>query len=396
MLVSPIVERPAGLSRGYAIWLLYGVFGCMAFLLNGLGAVLAPLQRELRVSRGEVAFYPSLFAAGLLVVGLAGGPFVSWIGRAAALRISIAGMLLGGLLIATPARFATLLGALLVGLGAALLIQLVPAVLAASHPHAPAAAIGEVNALASAAAVLAPLAVSGALAAGLGWRTGYLAVPLLALAAITLPAWRLLLPDASRSITDSQAGVQAPMLGRWVDLLVAVSAEFCMVFWAASAVIAWDHASPVQAPALASLFLVGMAAVRAMSVPIIRRIPEPRPLVLTCIAVAAAGFALFWAAPTLALAAAGLLVAGLGVALLYPTTVSRVVAAWPQAPDRAAARAALASGIAIGGAPFLLAQLSDAIGLRAAFLIVPALLLVLAVRGGTAGTSRVKRYSPIR
>jgi fucose permease len=383
VLGSPIVERTAGLSRGHAVWLLYGVFACMSFLLNGMGAVLAPLQKEIHVSRGEVAFYPSLFAAGLIVVGLAGGPFVSRIGRAVALRISITGMLLGGLLIAAPARFATLLGALLLGLGAALLIQLVPAVLAALHPRAPAAAIGEVNGLASAAAVLAPLAVSGALAAGLGWRAGYLAIPLLMLAAITLPAWRLVLPDAPNPAADSRSGAPAPMLGRWVDLLLAVSVEFCMIFWAASAVIAWDHASLVQAPALASLFLVGMAVARAMSVRIIRRIPEPRILVLACVAGATAGFALFWAAPTLALAAAGLLVAGLAVALLYPTTVSRVVGAWPQAPDRAAARAALASGLAIGGAPFLLAQLSDAIGLRAAFLIVPALLLVLAFRGGT-------------
>lgn len=50
-------------SRGYSSWLLYGAFGSMAFLLNGLGAVLAPLQKDLHVNRGEVAFYPSLFAA---------------------------------------------------------------------------------------------------------------------------------------------------------------------------------------------------------------------------------------------------------------------------------------------------------------------------------------------
>jgi MFS family permease len=376
------MDRPGGISRGYATWLLYLVFSCMAFLLNGLGAVLAPLQKELGVTRGEVAFYPSLFAVGLLVVGLAGGSFVSRIGRVAALRLSVAGMMLGGLLIAAPSRVATLLGALVLGLGAALLIQLVPAVLSAMHPGRPAATIGEANGLASAASVLAPLAVAAALAAGLGWRAGYLVAPLVALAALTLPVWRLVLPDASNSITAAQSSTAGPMLGRWVDLLVSVSVEFCFVFWAASAVIAWNHASPSQAPAVASLFLVGMAIARAMSGRIIRRVPEPRVLVLVCTACATAGFALFWAAPTLALAGAGLLVAGLGVALLYPTTVSRVVAAWPQATDRAAARAALASGIAIGGAPFLLAQLSDAIGLRAAFLIVPALLVVLAVRGG--------------
>jgi predicted MFS family arabinose efflux permease len=374
------MHRPEEPSRGKATWLLYGVFGSMAFMLNGLGAVLAPLQKELRVSRGEVAFYPSLFAVGLLVVGLAGGSFVIRIGRARALRLAIVALVLGGLLIAAPVRIATLLGALLIGLGAALMIQLIPAVLAAIHRRSPATAIGEANALASAASVFAPLAVSVALAAGLGWRTGYLLPPLLALAVIALPVWRLTVPNASSPITGSPAGTPAPILGRWVDLLVAVSVEFCMIFWAASAFIAWYHASPSQAPALASLFLVGMATVRGLSAPIIRRIQEPRALVLMCTACAAAGFALFWAAPALVFAAAGLLLAGLGVALLYPTMVSRVVAAWPQMPDRAAARAALGSGIAIGGAPFLLAQLSDAIGLRGAFLIVPSLLLVLAAR----------------
>jgi len=374
------VDRPGEPTRGYATWLLYGVFGSMAFMLNGLGAVLAPLQKELRVTRGEVAFYPSLFAVGLIAVGIAGGPFVIRIGRAKALRLAIVGLVLGGLLIAAPVRIATLFGAFLIGLGSALMIQLVPAVLAAMHTRSPATAIGEANALASAASVFAPLAVSVALAAGLGWRTGYLAAPLLALTLIALPVWRLELPNAPSSKKDSPPGAAAPMLGRWVDLLVAVSVEFCMIFWAASAFIAWYHASLSQAPALASLFLVGMATVRGLSAPIIRRIPDARILVLVCTACAAAGFALFWAAPTLAFAAAGLLVAGLGVALLYPTTVSRVVAAWPHMPDRAAARAALGSGIAIGGAPFLLAQVSDSIGLRAAFLIVPALLLVLAAR----------------
>lgn len=374
------MERYGAPSRGSATWLLYGAFSCMAFLLNGLGAVLEPLQKDLHVSRGVVAFYPSLFAAGLLVVGLAGGHLMSWVGREVALKLSLAWMVLGGVLIAVPAQLVTLLGALLLGLGAALLIQLLPAVLSAIHPRAPAAAIGEANGLASAASILAPLAVSGALIAGVGWRPGYLVPPLLALVAITLPAWRLRLPNALASPRGIDQGAPRHMLGRWVDVLVAVSIEFCVVFWAASAVIAWDHASLSQAPALVSLFLLGMATARSLSVQIIRRIPNQRGLILACIGVATAGFALFWAAPTLPLAAAGLLAVGLGVALLYPTTVSRVIAAWPHAPDRAAARAALASGLAIGGAPFLLAQVSNVTGLRRAFLIVPALLFLLAIR----------------
>ena len=343
LLAFPDVDAHATLSRGHATWLLYAAFGCMAFLLNGMGAVLPPLQADLRVSRGEVAFYPSLFAIGLIVVGLVGAPLVRRIGRAATMRAAVG------------------------------------AILATTHPHAPAAAIGEANGLASAASVVAPLAVSAALAVGVGWRIGYLGIPLLVLAAIAWPIWRLSVSEAPTYISGGEFGPTS-MVGRWVDLLVAVSIEFCMVFWAASAFIAWDRASASQGAALASLFLVGMAGARLSSARIIRRVPNPRNLVLLCTAGATAGFVLFWAAPNLALAAAGLLAAGLGVGLLYPTTVSRVVAAWPHAPDRAAARAALASGLAIGGAPFLLAQISDAAGLRTAFLIVPVLLVVLALR----------------
>lgn len=368
------------LSRGYVTWLLYAVFGCMAFLLNGLGAVLAPLQMELGVKRGDVAFYPSLFALGLVVVGLTGGSLVDRIGRGATLRLSSGGMMVGGLFFALPGRLPTLIGALLLGLGAALLIQLMPAMLAALHAKSATAAVGEANGVASAASVVAPIAVGAALWLGLGWRVGYLAVPMLALAAVFFPVWHLNVP-ARQVVVDKPGSPRAGLLfGRWFDLLVAVSVEFCMVFWAASAMGDWHHATAGQAPALASLFLVGMATGRFLASPITHLLPDTHVLILTSIGAAAAGFVLFWSAPTLVVAASGLAVTGLGVALLYPTLVSLVVATWPHAPDRAAARAALASGLAIGVTPFLLGRLSDLIGLRDAYLIVPALLVILTVR----------------
>jgi fucose permease len=377
---QPAGGAAAGLSRGGATWLLYGLLSCFGFLLNGLGAVLDPLRRELHVSRAQVAFYPTLFAAGLLTVGLAGGALVGRIGRAPALRAALVGMVAGGLLLATTQRALTIAGALLLGLGGALLIQLLPVLLADLHPGAAAAAVGEANGLASTASILGPLAVAGALSAGLGWRAGYLAAPL-ALLVVLIPAtWRVALPGARRAHGPAPGDDAAPLLGRWFDVLLAVSVEFCMVFWAASAMTEWRHASDSAAAAVAALFLVGMAGGRAVAAPVTRRFARDQALLFTCAAVAAAGFAAFWLAPTLVLSGAGLLVVGWGVALMYPTTISRVVAAWPHAPDRAGARGALASGVAIGGAPYLLARLADAVGLRTAYLIVPGLLLALAIR----------------
>src|SRR6266545_6031939 len=311
-------------------------------MLNGLGAVLAPLQADLQVSRAQVAFYPSLFAAGLLAVGAFGGPLVARAGRSVALQAALAALMLGGSLLAVPARAITLAGAVLLGAGGALLVQLVPALLAGLHPQAVTAAVGEANAVASTASVVAPLAVAAALASGLGWRLGYLGFPLAALAVLLLRARRTALPAPPDARSGSPAGdrVGAPMLSRWTDVLLAVSAEFCMVFWAPSALADWHGATADQAPAVAALFLVGMAGGRALAAPVTRWLPAARAVLLAGSGLAAAGFAVFWAAPTLALAGVGLLVAGLGVALLYPATVSRAVAAWPHAPDQAAARAA--------------------------------------------------------
>ncbi|MDN3358907.1 MFS transporter [Actinomadura sp. DC4] len=364
--------------------MLYIVLSCLSFLLNGLGAILVPLQKDLHVDRGDVAFYPTLFAVGLLIVGVVGGKVVGRIGRPVALRAAIAAMIVGGLLLATSTHALTLAGAFMLGIGGAMLIQLIPALLMALHPHAPAAAVGEANGLASGASVLAPLAVAGAISAGLGWRAGYLVAPLLMLVLVLAPTWRIPLPTAEVPAHDAVPAEATRLLGPWIDVLFSVSVEFCMVFWAASAITDWHHASEGLAPAVASLFLVGMATGRSFAVPITRRIPNAKVLTLICIGVAGAGFVIFWSAPVLSLAAVGLAVAGLGVALLYPTTVSRTIAAWPHAPDRAAARAALASGVAIGGAPFVLARLADLTGLRAAYLIVPVLLIALAAHTLTA------------
>lgn len=367
------------MTRSPLTWFLYAAFACMAFLLNGLGAVLAPLQKELGVTRGDVAFYTSVFAAGLILIGLTGGALVARVGRSNALRLSIGAMVIGGLLFAVPGRVPTLVGDVLVGLGAALMIQLVPALLASLHPQAPTAAVGEINSFASGASVIAPLAVAAGIGAGVGWRAGYLGPSLVVLIAVMVPLARASLP-AAPTPTAGITTAAAPILGRWIDLVLSVSVEFCMVFWAASAMAEWHGASAAAAPALASLFLVGMATGRGLALPVTKRIPAAQNLILVCAGIAAAGFAVFWSAPPLALSAAGLAVTGLGVALLYPTTVSRLVAAWPEAPDRAAARAALGSGVAIAAAPFVLGRLSDGVGLRAAYLIVPVLLALLVLR----------------
>jgi len=352
----------------------------VGFWLNGLGAVLPQLQRELHTSRGAVGVYPSMFALGLVGVGVL-APSLRGAGRrhavfAAALVAMGAG---AAMLSAALAPALSLLGALTMGTGAALIVALVPAFGTDVRGSGAGVLLARANSLSSAAGLLAPLLVAGAIAVGAGWQTGYLTVPLLAVLALMLALRARTLPDASSIPANPRSASRSAAAGLWISLLLAVSVEFCMVFWAASYFHDHLRLGTATATALAGAFLVGMALGRASVDPVTRITHTTDATILLAIAVALAGFSVYWVAGAPWLATVGLGFTGLGVALLYPLTVARYVAASPHDSTRASSRAALASGLAIGVAPFVLALISDGVGLHRAYLLVPVLCALLIV-----------------
>ena len=118
--------------------------------------------------------------------------------------------------------------------------------------------------------------------------------------------------------------------------------------------------------------------VASLGGPLTRRFGSER-LIAVALAVAAAGFAVFWLVPSSTAAVVGLGITGSGVSLLYPLTLALGIAAAGGRTDSAAARAAFAAGIAIAVAPFVLGGLADASDLQVAYAIVPALLVLGAV-----------------
>lgn len=434
---------------------LYAAFGCLGYLLTGLGAILPQLREERGLPRAEAALYPSAFALGLVIVGLVGHRLAARLGRYAIPAALIA--LVGGaaLLAASGERLGTASGALVLGLGGAGLVQLVPAALRAAQHGDGTIQIGEANAVSSAASVLSPILIGAALAHGLGWRPAFAAPPLLAAAILLLltrpprppinaptepaPAHATPAPtdppstkppnagpadhespgneptagtatevrptrlgatgiepsgassDRGSFDEESAAGAAAGrrvsclgvvgFWGRWVDLVLAVGVEFCMVFWAADFLGSVKGLGTGSAATLSAGFVLGMAAGRAAAGPVVRRGGRPDRLLVLAAAVGLGGFAVLWAAPA-PVAVAGLVVTGLGVALLYPVILGQALAARPTEPARAAARCALASGVAIGVAPLVLGALADLTTLRAAALVAPVLLLVLLARCG--------------
>ncbi|MET0771924.1 MAG: MFS transporter [Candidatus Limnocylindrales bacterium] len=372
--------------RGRLTWLLFLVGAAGSYLLNGMGAILASIQDERGASRAEVGLYPTLFAAGLIVMGFVADRIIARIDRPVALRLSIVGIIAGAWLLAVPDRTVSSLGAVVMGASGGLMITLTPVIIAALHPRRTVGIFGELQAANSAASVVAPLVIGLALGLGLGWRPAYL-LPTLVMALMLpllagIPRARRTHHDVTPAPVPRPAAGRARSVARWLDILIAVGAEFCMVFWAASAFRDWHGASDDVAAALTAMFLLGMASARAVATPVTRVVPEAWRLVTGGCLVSLVGFAVFWAGPSIPIAAVGAIVVGLGLGLQYPVLLPLFVSGYPDAPDRAAARGALASGLAIGGAPLVLAYLSDRLGLHEAYLIVPLLLALLAVRVG--------------
>ena len=370
---APTATTTAWRSR--ATYELYASFAILGFSLNGLGAILQPLQADLGVSRARVAFYPTMFAVALLVMGMVGRHLLRRFGE---MPVFLAGLLAsstGAALLAVNSPPVTLVGATVVGFGGATMVLIGPILLHTLHRDHAAQAISEQNAVASVVAVFPSWAVAGAIAVGLGWKFGY-SLPV-ALGAGVLFVFSVL--DRNRPVPElevdeeSDASIHHPVFGRWLAVLLAVSTEFTFVFWAASALTEWYDLASATGIALASAFLIGMAIGRTGGAPLVARHGN-RVMVLSCSGIALVGFVLFWARVHVVVAVVGLLIAGLGVALLYPLTISRLVAARPSTPELTSSYGALASGLALAGAPLVLAQVADLTGMVTAYLLAPLLL----------------------
>jgi len=189
---------------------------------------------------------------------------------------------------------------------------------------------------------------------------------------------RAVLPEVGAAELATAEVAVAGRLGAqfWFSTVVVVfcvAVEFCMTLWCAQLLRDRAGLSAAAAATGVTAIVGGLAAGRFAST----RLARARGvdgLLGAAFAVTAVGFAIFWTATAGWLAFAGLGLCGLGMALHYPLSVARAIRAAGGASDLASARIAAGTGIAIGVAPFVLGVLADAVTVRYAFLLVPALL----------------------
>ena len=365
--------------RGAETWRIYASNALGAYTINGLGAVQLPLRAGLGISYEEAAFFATMYAAATIVVGLVGGRVARALGPDRLLVVAMAAFALGAVTFWMPSHPAALAGAFILGAAGGLTLQLIPTALMRLHGEHTAVAMAEANALATFCGMAAPLVIGGMLALGLGWQFGYL-LPLLGVAAVVVLLAVRSSPDAARPApaplrtTGRRGAAWAPL----ASIIMAVSAEFGIVFWAARSVEERFGVPTSVAVATTGVFVAGIATGRLLGRPLIGRL-EPFRAIMMATAAALAGYAIFYFAPIYPVALVGLAICGLSMAIMFPILMTRILAAFPGRPERASQFGVLANGVSVGLSPLLLAVIAGAIGMRLAMIWPPALLVVLAI-----------------
>lgn len=359
----------------WAVYLLLGYFG---FLINVLGPLVPFLREKLGLTYAQASLHTSAFAVGLLVASVTADRLAARLGDRLLLWGGAVGMAVGAVLLAVaPTFLLSVLGTLVMGtLGSLTLVQ-VSAVLARRHGEGRGRAFAEANAISSLCGVLAPLAVGGAVAAGLGWPA-VLWFAVAALVVLALAFGRVTFPGRSGGGARSRTPLPARYWRYWALLLLAVAVEFGVGFWGADFLRVVAGFPRAAAATGAGAFLLAMLVGRVVGGALVSVWPAPRVVALSLLT-ALLGFLLYWLPDFTVTRVLGLFVTGLGIANLYPALLSLAVGTAPGQEDVASARAALASGLAILLAPFALGAVADASSLFTAQIVVPALLLIAGV-----------------
>lgn len=365
-----------------------------------IGPVLPLLGREMGVSNTVVGLHATGVAVGSVTASALTVPLVRQVRRDGTMVVGCVLLSLGVLLVVlgpSLGRFGLVLtlGAMVfAGTGGTLMVASSTAALDGHHGRASSAAVTEANGLSSGAGLLAPLAVGGGVALGLTWRPGLLLLLPLAAGSCLLVARAvrrgragavdITALRASPGVPRSETHDRPPLPKRvWVILAVVmtgVGMELSLNTWSAELLRERTVLSDAAASASIAAFALGMTIGRFAVAPVANRYPS-NALLQGAGGLLAVGWLLLWSATLqstgwVPLALVGLALCGAGVGGFFPLGSAWLVRSTLGQADRGMAKLSLGIGFATGLMPFALGAASDVVGVHAAFLIVPAMILV--------------------
>ena len=384
--------NPAVYVRTPASWYGFLLIGTFMYLLNVQGNVIPFLQAEFQLSYRVVSLHASLMAAGIIATGFTAERIARRIGRRRALWLAAGCMGTGGLLIClAPGAWLSIAACALIGVGGGLVSALVPAMLSDLHGERRGEAYAEQSVTAYAFAIIGPLATGAFVAWNAGWRYAVIIGVVMALGLIAAFR-RTPIPDAAAPTHHSNGRLPPAVWAYWCLLCGSCALEYSVILWAPTFLERIVAFPPAAAASIAAGFFGGVLFGRIALRALLTRLPA-RSIMTGAFIVGLAGFGLYWGIATPAAAIAGIVLLGLCVAPLYPLSMALAVGAAKGASDTAAARLAIAPGLALLVAPGALGALADGYGLSLAHLTLPAIILASWLALAAAGRSERQAVS---
>jgi len=282
------------------------------------------------------------------------------------------------LFISVPHVVATITGTLLMGFLGTLLLVMIQATLSDKYGSLRSIALTESNVAASIAAVLVPIVIGFGEGTGIGWRIAlWLAIAVLIV--VTLAFRGQSIPAAAPTAVRAQQPTRPLPSSFWIYWLViffSVSIEWCLGFWGADFLENGVGLERVTASTLVSVFFGAMVVGRILGSRLTRSMNSVTLLIGAAVIVTL-GFPIFWLAQTPLLNVAGLFITGVGIANLYPLTLSVTTSLDPENSNKASARSSMGAGLAVLIMPQVLGWVADQIEISGAFGITALLALIV-------------------
>lgn len=373
--------RRAGYRRDGFTWAAFAALAAFGFLNAILGPALPYLRSVEHISYLVGALHQVAFAVGGGLAGLLAVYAQGHLGRAATIRLGLAGAALAGIGIGYGNHAAvTIAAALLVSLLATAALIRLWAALADAHPTHRAVAMTEGEVSVSAGGIIAPLLISALAATVVSWRFAFVLVAAIVAAAVLITTAVAIPPSpapASRVpvSTSARRRLPAPTL---VLLFAIVALEFSLSFWLASYLTDSVGLSRELAVTMVSVLYAANLIGRLLASRLARHLPTDRVLAAAILA-GLAGMPFLLTATSAATAAFGLAVTGAGIGATFPLASSMHVAASQRSADNALGGILTTAALGQILGPLMVAAIAQTAGLRLGLLTLPALAVLAAV-----------------
>lgn len=382
------------LVRSPFVWALYLILGLFSFMLTMIGPMVPYLQAEFNMSYTMAGLHQSAFAFGMVVVGFFATNVIKKLGITSSLWGGMAVMLIGLLvMILAPVPALTLGGVLIMSIGGTIALAATQTSFATFPSIHRSKVIMEANVVASALTMLVPVVLFLGSMTFLSWRIVFPTM----LASVALSASFGLKAtqrhQGTRNEKDDAGGgkLGAGYWRMWIIVFLGVTVEWSIAFWCMTYLLGLPGNS--IALATTGTVLLGFSAVsgRFISSRINHKFSD-RQLMLIVMTLVLIGFPLYWLRATVTLTFIGLALCGLGSSVFYPLGLSM---SFHHAPGNAAKASSLmpvASGSAIGLAPFLLGSIADLFSMQIALWYVPIGIILMFI----VIVIDSKLYSPVK